>query len=168
MKNKTTEHNPGASETTRFFCTRISSAAGAADELKQHRKEPNMANKNTNPVGGKTAVPADINNAQPTYSSKPHQPGRSNVPVARNSIPKPHKTPKIKPFSLLISHYPSLITHIPKYRNQIPTLLGVPPLNFTPEFPVANLKSRQIGVNPEYGGGLGRDAQHRTDRKLEV
>ena len=31
-----------------------------------------MANKNTNPVGGKTAVPADINNAQPAYFPKPH------------------------------------------------------------------------------------------------
>ena len=62
----------GASETTRFFCTRSSPAAGAAGELKQHRKEPNMANKNTNPVGGKTAVPADINNAQPAYFPKPH------------------------------------------------------------------------------------------------
>ena len=44
MKNKTTEHNPGASETTRFFCTRISSAAGAAGELcTTRRKEPDMA-----------------------------------------------------------------------------------------------------------------------------
>ena len=31
-----------------------------------------MSNKNTNPVGGKTAVPADINNAQPAYFPKPH------------------------------------------------------------------------------------------------
>ena len=36
-----------------FFCTRISSAAGAAGELKQHKKEPNMANRNTNPDIGK-------------------------------------------------------------------------------------------------------------------
>ena len=31
-----------------------------------------MSNKNTNPGGGKTAVPADINNAQPAYFPKPH------------------------------------------------------------------------------------------------
>ena len=55
MNNKTTEHNPGASETTRFFCTHISPAAGAAGELKQHKKEPNMANRNTNPGSGKNA-----------------------------------------------------------------------------------------------------------------
>ena len=35
-----------------FFFT-ISPAAGAAGELKQHKKEPNMANKNTNPGIGK-------------------------------------------------------------------------------------------------------------------
>ena len=45
--------------------------------------------------------------------------GRGNVPVARNPNPKPHKTPKIKLFS-----------EIAQYRNQISTLLGVPPLNF--------------------------------------
>ena len=28
---------------------------------------------------------------KPAYSSKPHQPGRGNVPVARNPNPKPHK-----------------------------------------------------------------------------
>ena len=43
MNNKTAEHNPGASETARLFCTQISPAAGAAGELKQHRKEPDMA-----------------------------------------------------------------------------------------------------------------------------
>ena len=59
MNNETPQPATGASETTRFFCTRISSAAGAADELKQHKKEPNMANKNTNPGGGKAAVPED-------------------------------------------------------------------------------------------------------------
>ena len=31
---------------------------------------------------------------------------------------------------LLITLYSLLFTHIPKYRNQISTLLGVPPLNF--------------------------------------
>ena len=55
MKNKTAEHNPGASETTRFFCTRISSAAGVVDELcTTQRKEPNMANRNTNPGIGES------------------------------------------------------------------------------------------------------------------
>ena len=44
MNNKTAEHNPGASETTRLFCTRISSAASAAGELcTTQRKEPDMA-----------------------------------------------------------------------------------------------------------------------------
>ena len=44
MNNKTAEHNPGASETARFFCTRISPAAGAAGELcTTRRKEPDMA-----------------------------------------------------------------------------------------------------------------------------
>ena len=43
MNNETPQPATGASETTRFFCTRISSAASAAGELKQHRKEPNMA-----------------------------------------------------------------------------------------------------------------------------
>ena len=43
MNHKTAEHNPGASKTTRFFCTRISSAAGAADELcTTKRKDPDM------------------------------------------------------------------------------------------------------------------------------
>ena len=73
MKEQPKNQASGASETARLFCTRISSAAGAAGELKQHKKEPHMANKNTNPVGGKTAVPADINNAQPAYFPKPHQ-----------------------------------------------------------------------------------------------
>ena len=86
MKNKTTEHNPGASETTRFFCTRISSAASAVDKFKKHRKEPNMATKNTNPVGGKTAVPADINNAQPAYFPKPHHTWEGQRP----RCPQPH------------------------------------------------------------------------------
>ena len=48
MKQQPPNQASGASETTRFFCTRISPAAGAAGELKQHRKEPNMANRNTN------------------------------------------------------------------------------------------------------------------------
>ena len=67
MKNKTTEHNPGASETARFFCTRISSAASAAGELKQHKKEPNMANKgNTNPSTSKDADSGVMHNPQPS------------------------------------------------------------------------------------------------------
>ena len=46
MKQQPQIQASGASETTRFFCTQISSAAGAAGELKQHRKEPHMANRN--------------------------------------------------------------------------------------------------------------------------
>ena len=53
MNHKTAEHNSGASETARFFCTQISSAAGVAGAQQQHKKEPNMANKNTNPGSGK-------------------------------------------------------------------------------------------------------------------
>ena len=56
----------GASETTRFFCTRISSAAGAAGELKQHRKEPDMANRNTNPGIGESVDSGVINTHQPS------------------------------------------------------------------------------------------------------
>ena len=57
------------------------------------------------------------------------QSGRGNVPVARTPNPKPYKTPKPSyshmSFLCPITHYSSLITHIPKYRNQISTLLGV-------------------------------------------
>ena len=66
MNNKTAEHNPGASETARFFCTRISPAAGAAGELKQHRKEPEMANRNTNPSIGESVDSGVINTHQPS------------------------------------------------------------------------------------------------------
>ena len=117
MNNKTTEHNPGASETTRFFCTRISSAASAVDKFKKHRKEPNMANKNTNPVGGKTAVPADINNAQPAYFPKPHHTWEGQRPRCPQPQPETAQNAKIK-----------LSAKTAQYRNQISTLLGVPPL----------------------------------------
>ena len=44
MKQQPQNQASGASETTRFFCTRISSAAGAAGELcTTRRKEPDMA-----------------------------------------------------------------------------------------------------------------------------
>ena len=56
MKEQPQNQALGASETTRFFCTRISSAAGAAGEFKKHRKEPNMANKENTTLGiGKSA-----------------------------------------------------------------------------------------------------------------
>ena len=42
-----------------------------------------MSNKNTNPGGGKTAVPADINNAHPRISPNLTTLGRGNVLVAR-------------------------------------------------------------------------------------
>ena len=42
-----------ASETARFFCTRISSAAGVAGELYTAKKESDMSKRNTNPGGGK-------------------------------------------------------------------------------------------------------------------
>ena len=44
MKQQPQNQALGASETARFFCTRISSAAGAAGELcTGKRKEPDMA-----------------------------------------------------------------------------------------------------------------------------
>ena len=62
MNNNTSQQATGASQTTRFFCTQISSAAGVAGELKQqHKKEPNMANKNTDPGIGKLADPEVMN-----------------------------------------------------------------------------------------------------------
>ena len=68
MKQQPQIQASGASETTRFFCTRISSAAGAAGVLKQHKKEPNMANRNTNPGIGKTALPEVMNNDEASCS----------------------------------------------------------------------------------------------------
>ena len=58
----------GASETTRIFCTRISSAASAAGELcTTRRKEPNMANKkNTTPGIGESADSGVMHNPQPS------------------------------------------------------------------------------------------------------
>ena len=43
MKQQPQNQASGASETARLFCTQISPAASAAGELKQHRKEPDMA-----------------------------------------------------------------------------------------------------------------------------
>ena len=57
MKQQPQNQALGASETTRFFCTRISSAAGAAGELKQHRKEPHMANRNIKREGQRPRCP---------------------------------------------------------------------------------------------------------------
>ena len=43
MKEQPKNQASGASETTRFFCTRFPSAAGVADELcTTKRKEPDM------------------------------------------------------------------------------------------------------------------------------
>ena len=66
MKQQPPNQASGASETTRFFCTQISSAAGAASELKQHRKEPDMANRNTNPGIGESVDSGVINTHQPS------------------------------------------------------------------------------------------------------
>ena len=61
--------------------------------------------------------------------------GRGSVPAARNPQPETAQTPKRTVFFSLppypITHYSSLITHIPKYRNQISTLLAASPLKFT-------------------------------------
>jgi hypothetical protein len=66
MKQQPPNQASGASETTRFFCTRISPAAGAAGELKQHRKEPDMANRNTNPGIAESVDSGVINTHQPS------------------------------------------------------------------------------------------------------
>jgi hypothetical protein len=66
MKQQPQNQASGASETTRFFCTRISPAAGAAGELKQHRKEPDMANRNTNPGIVESVDSGVINTHQPS------------------------------------------------------------------------------------------------------
>ena len=58
MNNNAPQQASGASETTRFFCTRISSAAGAAGAQQQHKKEPNMASRNTNPSGATQTLPS--------------------------------------------------------------------------------------------------------------
>ena len=57
MKQQPQIQASGASETTRFFWTQISSAAGAASELKQHRKEPHMANRNIKREGQRPRCP---------------------------------------------------------------------------------------------------------------
>jgi len=66
MKQQPQNQASGASETTRFFCAQISPAAGAAGELKQHKKEPHMANRNTNPGIGETTDSGVMHNPQPS------------------------------------------------------------------------------------------------------
>ena len=67
MKQQPQNQALGASETTRFFCTQISPAASAAGELKQHKKEPDMANKkNTTPGIGESADSGVMHNPQPS------------------------------------------------------------------------------------------------------
>jgi hypothetical protein len=51
-----------------------------------------MANKNTNPAIGKTAVPADINNAQPACFPKPHHTWEEQRP----RCPQPPKSSYLK------------------------------------------------------------------------
>ena len=72
MKKQSKNQASGASETTHFFCTRISSAAGAAGELKQHRKEPDMANRNTNPGIGESVDSGVINTPSPPARVRTH------------------------------------------------------------------------------------------------
>ena len=66
MKQQPPNQASGASETTRFFCTRISPAAGATGDLKQHRQEPDLANRNTNPGIGESVESGVINTHQPS------------------------------------------------------------------------------------------------------
>ena len=84
MKQQPQNQASGASETTRFFCTRISSAAGAAGAQQQHKKEPHLANKNTNPGGGKNADSGVVHNPQ---SSRAHTRTRGMSYGAINNIP---------------------------------------------------------------------------------
>ena len=81
-----------------------------------------MSNKNTNPGGGKTAVPADINNAQPAYFPKPHHTWEGQRPRCPQPHPETAQNAKIK-----------LSAKTARYRNQISTLLGVSPLKFAEE-----------------------------------
>ena len=68
MKEQPQNQALGASETAHlFFCTRISSAAGAAGELcTGKRKEPDMAKRNTNPGIGESADFGVMHNPQPS------------------------------------------------------------------------------------------------------
>ena len=68
MKQQPQNQASGASETTRFFCTQISSAASVVDEFKKHRKEPDMAKRNTNPGIGENADSGVMHNPQPSYT----------------------------------------------------------------------------------------------------
>ena len=66
MKEQPQNQASGASETARFFCTKISPAASVVDEFKKHRKEPNMAKRNTNPGIGESVDSGVINTHQPS------------------------------------------------------------------------------------------------------
>ena len=66
MKQQPQNQASGASETTRFFCTKISPAASVVDEFKKHRKEPNMAKRNTSTGIGKNADSGVMHNPQPS------------------------------------------------------------------------------------------------------
>ena len=84
MNNKTAEHNPGASDSARLFCTQISSASSDAGEFKKHRKEPNMANKENTTLGiGNENPPFKILTATITQSQQ-------SIPRASSTIPTTH------------------------------------------------------------------------------
>ena len=69
MKEQPANQASGASETTRLFCTQISSAAGAAGELRTgKRKEPDMAKRNTNPGIGESVDSGVMHNPQPSHA----------------------------------------------------------------------------------------------------
>ena len=73
MKEQPQNQASGASETTRFFCTRISSAAGAAGELCiGKRKEPDMAKRNTNPGIGESTDSGVMHNPSPRARVRTH------------------------------------------------------------------------------------------------
>ena len=73
-----------------------------------------MANKNTNPASGKTAVPADINNAQPACFPKPHHTWEGQRPRCPHPQPKTSQNAKTQ-----------LFAKIAQYRNQISRSQGV-------------------------------------------
>ena len=67
MKEQPQNQALGASETAHLFCTRISSAASVAGELcTGKRKEPDMANRNTNPGIGESVDSGVMHTPQPS------------------------------------------------------------------------------------------------------
>ena len=132
MKQQPQIQASGASETTRFFCTRISSAASAAGELcTTKRKEPDMGKRENEgkkekkqkkerkekrkQYRGLCLNPISVPRTRTRACEGQRNPRRHH----RIRTPLRYALPKIK-----------LFAKTARCRNQISTLLGVPPLNF--------------------------------------